>query len=370
MLKFLLEKEFKQMLRSKFLPRLIVMQPLMALLVLPMAVNFEVKNINLSVVDNDHSDYSSKLTHKIVSSGYFRLTNVSSSSIDALRDVELGRADIVLEIPAHFEKNLIRENVAKVMISANAVNGTKGGLGSAYLMSTINDFNGDIRAEWLQPASGPQVPSFAVLTLYRYNPLLRYPIFMVPAIMVMVMTMLCGFLPALNIVGEKESGTIEQINVTPVKRFTFILAKLIPYWAVGFVVLTVGFGIALFVYGLAPAGSVLTIYLFASVFVLAVSGLGLTLSNFAATAQQAMFLMFFFVMTLIFLSGLYTPVASMPHWAQIISAFSPLKYFIVVMRSVYLKGSGFGDLVIQFCALCGFAVFINALAVLTYKKSV
>ena len=188
--------------------------------------------------------------------------------------------------------------------------------------------------------------------------------------MVMMMAMICGFLPALNIVSEKEIGTIEQINVTPVKRFTFILAKLIPYWVIGFVVLTICFGVALLVYGLVPAGNILTIYLFASIFVLAFSGFGLTISNFATTVQQAMFLMFFFVMTFIFLSGLYTPVASMPHWAQAISIFSPLKYFIQVMRSVYLKGSGFGELAVHFYALCGFAFFFNVLAVVTYRKSV
>jgi ABC-2 type transport system permease protein len=232
------------------------------------------------------------------------------------------------------------------------------------------DFSNGIRTEWLQPGSGPRVPSFAILPLYRYNPLLRYPIFMVPAIMVMMMAMICGFLPALNIVSEKESGTIEQINVTPVKRFTFILSKLLPYWAIGFVVLTICFGVAFFVYGLVPAGNVLTIYLFASVFVLAFSGFGLTISNFAGTVQQAMFMMFFFVITFIFLSGLYTPVANMPPWAQTISIFSPLKYFINVMRSVYLKGSDFGELATQFYALCGFAVFFNTLAVVTYRKSV
>ena len=169
---------------------------------------------------------------------------------------------------------------------------------------------------------------------------------------------------------RKESGTIEQINVTPVKRITFILSKLIPYWVIGFVVLTICFGVALLVYGLVPSGNILTIYLFASVFVLAFSGLGLTISNFATTVQQAMFLMFFFIMTFIFMSGLYTPVASMPDWAQAISIFSPLKYFIQVMRSVYLKGSGFGELIVQFYALCGFTVFFNVLAVVTYRKSV
>lgn len=370
MLKFLLEKEIKQLRRNKFLPRIIIAMPFMALLILPLAANFEVKNINLSVVDNDHSGYSTRLIQKIISSGYFRLTNNSSNYKDALRSIELDEADIILEIPSHFEVELVKEKSARVMVSANTVNGTKGGLGSAFLVSTISDFSSDIRTEWLQPGSGPQTPSFAILPLYRYNPLLRYPVFMVPAIMVMMMAMICGFLPALNIVSEKESGTIEQINVTPVKRFTFILSKLIPYWVIGFVVLTICFGVAMVFYGLIPAGNVLTIYLFASVFVIAFSGFGLTISNFASTVQQAMFMMFFFVMTFVFMSGLYTPVANMPHWAQVISIFSPLKYFIQVMRAVYLKGSGFGELIVQFYALCGFALFFNALAVLTYKKSV
>ncbi|NLG16566.1 MAG: ABC transporter permease [Fibrobacter sp.] len=369
MLKFLIEKEFKQLRRNKFLPKMIIVFPFMALLILPLAANFEVKNINLTVVDNDHSSYSSRLVNKIISSGYFRLTNVSTAYKDALRAVELDKADIVLEIPADFESDLVREKSVSVMVSANTVNGTKGGLGSAFLISTIRDFSSDIRTEWLQPGDQTTFPSFTIQSLFRYNPLLRYPIFMVPAIMVMMMAMICGFLPALNIVSEKENGTIEQINVTPVRKLTFILSKLIPYWIIGFIVLTICFGVALLVYGLKPAGNLLTIYLFASIFVLAFSGLGLTISNFASSIQQAMFLMFFFVITFIFLSGLYTPVSSMPQWAQAISIISPLKYFIQVMRSVYLKGSGFSELIVPFYALCGFALFFNALAVITYKKS-
>ncbi len=370
MLKFLLEKEIKQIRRNKFLPKFVIALPFMTLLFLPLAANFEVKNITLSIVDNDHSNYSTRLIEKVVSSGYFKLTDVSSTYREALRAVELDIADIILEIPNNFETDLVNEKAARVMMSANTVNGTKGGLGNSFLLSTINDFSSDIRSEWLQPSGSSQTPSFTILPLFRYNPLLRYPIFMIPAIMVMLMAMICGFLPALNIVSEKEIGTIEQINVTPMKRLTFILAKLIPYWVIGFVVLTVCFGVALMVYGLIPAGNVLTIYLFASIFVLAFSGFGLTISNFATTIQQAMFLMFFFVMTFIFMSGLYTPVANMPQWAQAVSIFSPLKYFIEVMRSVYLKGSGFGELTVQFYALCGFALFFNALAIFTYKKSV
>jgi ABC-2 type transport system permease protein len=282
--------------------------------------------------------------------------------------VELDRSDIVLEIPEGFEKRLSTEFMADVMISADAVNGMKGGLGSSYLAAAIGDFAADVRGERPQNAPASNAPAVEIITQFRYNPRLEYPIYMVPALMVMLLTMLCGFLPALNIVGEKESGTIEQMNVTPVRKFPFILSKLIPYWVVGFVVLTICFGVARLVYGLVPNGSLLTIYLFASLFALAFSGFGLVISNYAKTIQQAMFMMFFFVITFVLMSGLYTPITSMPNWAQAVSRFSPLRYFIQVMRLVYLKGSGVRDLLPPLAALSAFAIGFNGWAVLSYRK--
>jgi ABC-2 type transport system permease protein len=191
---------------------------------------------------------------------------------------------------------------------------------------------------------------------------------MVPALMVMVLTMLCGFMPALNIVNEKEAGTMEQINVTPVPKFTFIVAKLLPFWIIGSLVITVSFGVAWLVYGLVPTGNFSTIYLFAAIYVLGISGFGLVISNYSDTIQQAMFVMYFFIMVLIMLSGLFTPVSSMPQWAQTITIFNPLKYFMQVMRLVYLKGSGIADMLPQLGALVGFALAFNTWAVLSYKK--
>jgi ABC-2 type transport system permease protein len=186
--------------------------------------------------------------------------------------------------------------------------------------------------------------------------------------MIMILALVCGYLPALNIVGEKESGTFEQMNVTPVSKIHFILAKLIPYWVVGFVVLTISFFAAWLFYGFLPVGSFVTLYVFSSLFVLAISGFGLVVSNYASTIQQAIFMIFFFVLTFIFMSGLYTPVASMPEWAQAISAFSPLKYIIMVFRLVYLKGSTVHDLLVPFAALSGFAIFFNSWAIMSYHK--
>jgi len=369
MLRFLLEKEFRQIRRNPFLPRFILVFPFVALWLLPRAANFEVRNIRISVVDKDRSHWSRRLTDKVMSSGYFCLTNACDDYAGALRDVELDRSDMVMEIPPRFGEELVRVGKAPLFISANTVNGTKGGLGSSFLSTVINDFSSDLRSQSARFHGRGKQGNFEIPPYYRYNPHLQYPVFMVPALMVMLLTMICGFLPALNIVSEKENGTMEQMNVTPVRRGTFILSKLIPYWTIGFAVFSVCLLVARIFYGLVPLCGLPTIYLFASVFVLAFSGLGLVISNVARTVQQAMFLMFFFVVTCILMSGLYTPISSMPHWAQVVSAMSPLRYFIQVMRLGYLKGSGFSDMFSHFLVLCAFALFFNLLAIVTYKKS-
>ena len=192
MLKYLLEKEFKQIRRNPFLPKMIFVFPVMVLLVFPWAANFEIKNINLCVIDNDHSSYSTRLTQKVISSGYFKLTEVSDSYNRALESVERDKADIILEIPQDFEKNLVREQATQVMVSANAVNGTKGGLGSYYLSGIIADFSGEIRSTRISVTGNAQIPVIEMAPRFRFNPNLNYQVFMVPALMVMLLTMLCG----------------------------------------------------------------------------------------------------------------------------------------------------------------------------------
>lgn len=356
MLRFLIEKEFKQFRRNPFLPRLVIVFPLMVLLVFPLVATFDIRNINLGIINHDGSSTSIRLINQITASGYFRISDVSVSYAEALETVESNATDVILEIPGSFERDLVREGTAPVMISANAVNGNKGGLGTAYLNMIIRNFT--------HGRGGVEV-----ISSYRFNPELLYEVYMVPALIVMVMAMICGFLPALNIVSEKQNGTIEQINVTPIGKFTFILSKLIPYWIIGYVVITNCLLVAYLVWDLTPRGHIGTLYIFFTVFILAISGFGLVISNYAVTVQQAMFMMFFFVLTFIFMSGLYTPVENMPDWAQWLSYASPLKYVIQVLRMVYLKGSTFADLFPQFLFLGAFAIFFNSWAVLSYQKT-
>jgi ABC-2 type transport system permease protein len=197
---------------------------------------------------------------------------------------------------------------------------------------------------------------------------MNYKYFMVPGILVLLITMVGMNLAALNIVKEKEIGTIEQINVTPIKKYHFILGKLIPFWILGLVVLTIGLGISRLFYGIIPAGNFLTIYVFAAVYLLAVLGLGLLLSTYSSNQQQAMLLSFFIMMIFILLGGLYTSIDSMPEWAKWITRFNPVSYFIEVMRMVVLKGSSLADIKYHLLKIFGFAVVFNGWAVFSYKK--
>jgi ABC-2 type transport system permease protein len=367
-LKFLLRKEFRQIFRDPAIIRLILIMPVIQLLVLPWAADYEIKKIKLAVVDQDHSEYSRQLTNKIASSGYFILTDFTSSYEQALEKVEHDNADLVLQIPQHFEKELAKENEAKLFMAINAINGVKANLGGAYLRTIIQDYNREVRMKWIQlPRFNPEV-QIEVVSSNWFNPLMNYKYFMVPGILVILLTMVGTNLTAINIVKEKEIGTIEQINVTPIKKYHFILGKLIPFWIIGLFVLTIGLAIARLAYGIIPAGSFLTIYVFAAVYLLAVLGLGLLISTYSVNQQQSMLLSFFLMMIFILLGGLYTSIDSMPEWAKWITRFNPVSYFIEVMRMVVLKGSGLSDIKYHLLAMGGFALAFNGWAVISYRK--
>ena len=339
MLRVLLEKEFLQFLRNPFLPRMALIFPVMVMLVFPWVTTMDVRHIGVAVVDNDRTATSRRLISKIGASDYYTLQEAADDFAGALDALESGAADVVLEIPDGFEEGLSSDNPKKASISANGVNATKGSLGTQYLQQTLMATLAELQAE-RGAAPAPET----IVVQNRYNPTLEYRNYMIPALMIMLMIMICGFLPALNLVGEKETGTIEQINVTPVGSFTFTLAKLIPYWIIGLVVLTLAMLLAAVIYGLTPVGSPGCIYLAAVLFIFVMSGFGIIAANFSDTMQQTMFGMFFFVMIFILMSGLITPISSMPEWAQRITWFLPPRYFIDIMRAVYLRGAALADL--------------------------
>jgi len=341
MIRFLIRKEFLQIRRNAFLPRLIVLFPIVIMCVMPWVMQMEVKNIRVDVVDVDRTVQSQRLVHSIVASRYFIFNGQKGTYAEAMADIENGRADIILEI-----------RDGQYLIAANAVNGTKGSMGSAYLSQIVS---GQLKQ--------------AAETLLLYNKGQNYKLYMIPALLAIVMMLMTGFLPTLNIVGEKETGTIEQINVTPVPKWAFILAKLIPYWLIALFIITVCLLLAWLVYGLTPAGPVWLIYVLAMLLALFFSSFGLVVSNYSDTMQQAMFVMWFFIVCLMLLSGLFTPTRSMPDWAYATTYVNPMHYFIDAIRTVFISGGGFAEVARQVLALLAIGTAMAAWAVASYRKN-
>lgn len=366
---FLLDKEFRQIFRNKTILPIIFAVPILQLIILPLAANYEVRNIKLVIVNRDNTAFTQRLVNTITSSGYFQLTGLGESFDDALRYIESDQADLVLEIPRNFEQDLVRQGNAEVFVAVNAVNGVKAGLASAYLGTIIREYNRGVRIATAPSTNDRAMPEIQVASSNWYNPEMKYQLFMVPGILAVLVTMIGGYLASLNIVREKEVGTIEQINVTPIRKHHFILGKLLPFWLLGLVVFSIGLLVSWLVYGIVPVGNLLVLYAFVALYLIAVLGLGLLISTYTETQQQAMFVAFFFVMIFILMSGLFTPIESMPAWAKVVARMNPVSYFIEVMRMVVLKGSGFGHVLPHFAAAFLFAVFFNGWAIMNYRKT-
>ena len=344
MLKHLIQKEFLQIRRNPFLPKLILLFPIVIMCIMPWVMQMEVKNIVVDVVDIDHTVESQRLVQQIAASNYFIFGGQKASYAEAIKDIEKGKADVILEI-----RN------GKYLIAANAVNGTKGSMGSAYLSQIVS--------------SRQPIVNSPLSVLNLYNKHQNYKLFMIPALLAIVMMLMTGFLPTLNIVGEKETGTIEQMNVTPVSKWAFILSKLIPYWLIAFFVITVCLLLAWLIYGLTPAGPLWLVYVLAMLLALFFSSFGLIVSNYSDTMQQAVFVMWFFVVTIMLLSGLFTPTRSMPEWAYVTTYVNPMHYFIDAIRTVFIRGGGFREVAYQVFALLSIGIVMGGWAVQSYKKN-
>ena len=344
MLKYLIQKEFLQIRRNTFLPKLIIMFPIVIMCIMPWVMQMEVKNVVVDVIDIDHTVESQRLVQQIAASNYFIFGGQKATYAEAMKDIEKGSADVILEI-----------RDGRYLIAANAVNGTKGSMGSAYLSQIVTS---------RQPIANSQL---SILNLYNKGQ--DYKLFMIPALFAIVMMLMTGFLPTLNIVGEKETGTIEQINVTPVSKWSFILAKLIPYWLIALFVITVCLLLAWLVYGITPVGPLWLVYVLAMLLALFFSSFGLIVSNYSDTMQQAMFVMWFFVVSIMLLSGLFTPTRSMPQWAYLTTYINPMHYFIDAIRTVFIRGGGLHETVHQVLALAGIGTLMGIWAVQSYKKN-
>ena len=365
---FIIQKEFIQVFRNKRMLPIIFIVPIVQLLILVNAATNEMKNIRMSVVDLDMSYSSRQLISKFQGSPFYIVNHTSFSYQEAADEMQKGNIDVILTIPGGFEKQMVRESHSKVQLVINAINGATAGLVNAYSTSIILDFNREMLTEWLNPSQLGSIRVINSETLFWYNPELNYKTYMVPGILVLLVTIIGLLLSGMNIVREKEIGTIEQINVTPIRKIQFIAGKLIPFWIIALFELAFGLTLGKLLFDIPIEGSLWLIFASAGVYLFVILGFGLLISTMTNTQQQAMLVSFFFMVVFILMSGLFTSIESMPQWAQNLDKLNPLAYFIKIMRMVMLKGSGFRDISRLFFSLAVYAVCIISLAIFRYRK--
>ena len=371
---FLLRKEFRQIRRNPFMIRAIIAVPVLQMLILVPAVTFEVKRIDLAVIDSDRSQASRELVAKLTGSSFFVVTATPQSIPEAESMLFAGDADIALVIPSDFSEGLAGVTRPRLQVMVDAVNATSAQLAWSYLVSVVRDFNREviISSGLVSGASGTisagAIPGLTVSPRYWYNPTLNYKYYMLPGVLVILITAIGLMMSGLNLVREKESGTIEQINVTPVMKWELIASKVIPFFIIGLLDLALGLSIGWLAFNIPFEGSLLLFFACAAIFLVAVLGLALFFSTMASSQQQFLFVAFFFVMIFILMSGIFTPTESMPLWAQQFNWVNPVAYLMRINRMVMLKGSGFPEIAKDMGILSMLAIGYLALAIRAYRK--
>lgn len=364
----LLRKEFLQLRRDKVILRMLFLMPIIQLVVLANTATFEVKRARLWIVDQDHSLASRAVLDGFRGSGRFVPVGTSEDVAAADAALTTGSADAAVVIPHGFQRSLGHDGGATIQLLLDAVNGAQAGIIAGYSRQIVSTTSQRLAVALGNTTGATAPPGLAVHTRSWYNPAADYTHFMVPGILVQLVTLVGTLMAALNIVREKEAGTLDQLNVTPVPRGTFVIAKLLPMWAIAMVTLAIGLAIGRFGFGVPMEGSIAVVFLAAAIYLVPALGIGLWISAVAETQQQAVLVTFALTMIYTLMSGLFTPIAGMPHWAQMMAQFNPLVHIIEVIRAVLLKGATLGDVRRQLLILAVAGIVIVTIAVRRYRK--
>jgi ABC transporter DrrB family efflux protein len=358
----------------------IIVMPLVQLLLLSNVATFAIKRSPVYIVDFDRTSTSRGVVSRLGSSGYFEIAGQSASPDSANRAMLGGNATLVVTIPHDFERSLVRTGTAPIGLDVNAEKGSAAGIVQSYALEILSDYSSELSAQ-LRPSihtasdgppetepPRPQVPRIEVRTQSLYNPTLNYKHYMVPGILVALVTMIGTLLTAQNIAREREMGTLEQLNVTPITKAEFITAKLLPFWVLALVDMALGLAVGHLVFGVPIRGSAVLLLACAGVYLIVALAIGLLISTGVETQQQAMFVSFFILMIYLLMSGLLTPIDSMPHWVQLVSELNPVRHFVSISRQILVKGAGPTDIAAPLSVLAVYGVAVLALAIRLYHK--
>ena len=399
----LIKKEFLQVFRNPLLLSILVVAPLVEFMIFPFCADYEIKVLDIAFIDNDHSQMSKDIIHKFNSSDIFVTHGILDNKKSADEMMKHDKIDILIEIPQDFEQDLFNNQETRIAITANAINSVKAGIGTGYAQEIIGGYMQDfaeksgsaelqalaakIQAEQAaaqkrQKEGKMSLPSIdnnttvssrpakiGISNIYWYNEQMNYKNLIVPGILVILVTLIGCYVTALNLVREKEIGTIEQVNVTPIKRWQFLIGKMIPFWLLGMVEFIAGLLIMKFIFGISVQGSVPVLLGITAIYLLVMLGLGFFISSVSENQLQSMFIVLFLFIVFVLLSGVFTPTEGMPEWAHKINYLNPMSFYIEVIKKIILKGSAFYSVQTETIVLSIMAVLINTGAILSYKES-
>jgi len=363
----LIKKEFLQVFRNSLLRAILIVAPLVQFLLFPFTADYEIKLLEIAFIDHDHSTMSKDLMSAFVSSPYFHSHNLLISKQQAEKMMLEDEIDILIEFPVNLEKNIITGEASTLAVTANAINSVKAGIGTGYVQRIIEDYMSALSEESVFGQAKPE--QIFLTNIYWFNEQMNYKNLIVPGILVILITLIGAYVTALNIVREKELGTIEQMNVTPVKKWQFIIGKMIPFWILGMFEFIIGLILMKLVFCINVQGSIPLLLGVTGIYLLAMLGLGFLISVLSENQLQAMFIVFFLFIVFVLLSGLFTPIEGMPNWATKINYINPLSFYMDVIKNLVLKGGNFKGIRNLIIALSSMTVILNSAAIICYKKT-
>jgi ABC-2 type transport system permease protein len=362
----LIVKEFIELRRDPRLFGIVVMAPIVQLTMLGYAATTDVKDVPFVVLDRDGTVESRELITRFTGSQYFVLRQMLTSPADIERRLDDGSAAMALTIPARYGERVRLGNPVAVQVIADGTDANSTNVALGYAGSLVTAYGRELAA---RAGVGTEVPLIAAQVRVWFNPQLESADFMIPGIIALLLLVVTTNLSSMAIVREKEVGTLEQLNVTPLSRAELILGKLLPYAAIGMLDVVLVLAVALFWFEVPLRGSVTLLFAMSAIYLMSTLGLGLFISTISRTQQQAMMTAsFFFLLPMVFLSGFVFPIENMPEAVQPFTRLIPLRYFLVILRGIFLKGVGLETLWPDALALLGWGVAILTLATLRSSK--
>jgi len=364
------QKEFRQILRDPAMLRIVFVAPLIQLLVLSFAVTTDVRNVRLTVLDEDRTLESRRLIETFFQNDVFVPAAPVSARSELEHQLERGKADAGVCIPSGYARDIAAHRTATIGVVVDGENSSTAGRALGYLEGIIRQEGGRIFEEWRQarPELDRMEHRIEAVTRFFYNPQLESRYYMVPGILVILLTLISGMLTGMAIVREKEIGTLEQLLVTPLTPAQIIIGKVIPFAVLALVELCFAVSIAVFVLGVPFAGSVPLLFLCTLAFILVALAGGVLASTVSQTQQQAMLTVWFFMLFGIMTSGFFYPIENMPRVVYLMTYANPLRYYMAMIRGVFLKGVTLQDVLPNLLPLLAMGVCAFALAALRFRK--